>query len=190
MDENYREQGFVIEDASKEHAEELLAIYAPYVEETAISFEYEAPSLEEFAGRIVEFTKDYPYIKAVCDGKIIGYAYAHKFHPRKAFERCVETTVYVDREFKRGGIGRALYEELEKRLKKIGVTNMNAAIAMPTDEMMTKGGDDHLTEDSYKFHKRMGFDLVGRFHKCGYKFDRWYDLIWMEKIIGEHKDRE
>lgn len=180
----------VIEDVKIEDAKELLDIYAPYIEESAVSFEYEVPSVEEFENRIKDFKSNFPYIKAVKDGKILGYAYASRFHPREAYKRSVETTVYVASDGRRGGVGRALYDELERRLKAMGILNLNACIAMPTEEMVSAGGDEYLTEDSYYFHKKMGFELVGRFHGSGYKFDRWYDMIWMEKLIGEHKNKD
>ena len=170
-----------VEKVTIKDAEELLQIYAPYVKETAISFEYEVPSVEEFAERIRHISSHYPYIKAVEDGNILGYAYAGSFKGRKAYDWSVETTIYVRPDCKRQGIGRRLYENLETALKSMGILNMNACIASPATE------DEHLTDDSYQFHRQMGFALVGRFHKSGYKFDTWYDMIWMEKMIGEHE---
>lgn len=170
----------ILEKVEMEDAEELLSIYAPYVENTAISFEYMIPSIEEFTHRIRTISSRYPYIKAVEDGKILGYAYANTFKGRKAYDWSVETTVYVKQDRKRNGIGSQLYEQLEKSLRGMGILNMNACIASPVSE------DDYLTDDSYFFHRKMGFELVGRFHKSGYKFEHWYDMIWMEKMIGEH----
>ena len=77
-------------------------------------------------------------------------------------------------------MGRALYEALERALKAQGILNMNACIASAAAE------DEYLTDASHRFHEHMGFHVVGRFHSCGYKFGRWYDMIWMEKHIGEH----
>ena len=170
----------MIEKVKTEDAEELLAIYAPYVKDTAISFEYEVPAVEEFRERIRQISAKYPYIKMVEDGKIMGYAYANTFKEREAYAWSVETTVYVRQDIRGHGTGRMLYEQLEKSLKSMGILNMNACIAYTDEE------DEHLTNDSYFFHKKMGFELVGTFHKSGYKFDRWYDMIWMEKMIGEH----
>ena len=169
-----------IEKVTIDDAEELLAIYAPYVRDTAISFEYVVPSVEEFTDRISQISAKYPYIKAVEDGKIIGYAYANTFKGRKAYDWSVETTVYVRKDAKRNGTGRRLYECLEQSLMKMGVLNMNACIASAKVE------DEFLTNDSMYFHSRMGFTEVGRFHNSGYKFGRWYDMIWMEKLIGSH----
>ena len=173
-----------IEKVSTADAEELLAIYAPYVEETAISFEYEVPSVDEFRNRIEQISAKYPYIKAVVDGKIAGYAYAAGFKDRKAYDWSVETSIYVDMEQKRSGIGRRLYEELENILKQQGILNVNACIAYPQVE------DEYLTKDSVLFHEKLGYTMVGIFHQCGYKFHRWYDMVWMEKFIGEHRENQ
>ncbi|MGN1048585.1 MAG: GNAT family N-acetyltransferase [Eubacteriales bacterium] len=173
-----------IERVSIEDAEELLSIYAPYVRDTAISFEYEVPSLSEFRDRIRNISAIFPYIKAVDEGKILGYAYADKFKSRKAYDWSVEVTVYVRKDSRRAGVGKLLYHSLEDSLKRIGVLNMNACIAVPNGE------DEHLSNDSYYFHKKMGFSLVGTFHNSGYKFDTWYDMIWMEKFIGKHEKHQ
>lgn len=173
-----------IEKVKLEDAAEILAIYAPYVRETAISFEYEVPSLEEFEGRIRNISSRFPYIKAVSDdGVILGYAYATAFKTRKAYDWSVESTVYVKRDARRSGIGKALYTALEKSLTDMGILNMNACIATIKDNAPAEA---HLTNDSEKFHEHLGFKKVGTFHSCGYKFDRWYDMIWMEKLLGEH----
>jgi len=171
-----------IERVTIEDASELLAIYEPYVRDTAITFEYDVPTLEEFRDRIINISAKYPYLKAVNDnGEILGYAYANTFKDRKAYEWSVETTIYVKQGRQRRGIGKSLYNALEKSLKKMGILNMNACIAVPVKE-----DDVYLTDASYRFHKRMGFTPVGRFHHSGYKFNTWYDMVWMEKMLGEH----
>ena len=96
-----------IQPVKLEDAEELLSIYAPYVRDTAISFEYEVPSLSEFQDRIRNISSDLPYIKAVKEGKILGYAYAGKFKNRKAYDWSVEVTVYVRKDSRKSEIGRA-----------------------------------------------------------------------------------
>ena len=163
-----------IEKVTVEDAEKLLEIYAPYVENTAITFEYDVPSKDEFEERIKNISAKYPYIKAV------GYAYAASFKDRRAYDWSVETTIYVKNNCKRMGIGKALYEVLEQDLKDMGILNMNACIACPVQE------GRYLNDDSIRFHDNMGFTEVGRFHNSGYKFGQWFDMIWMEKMIGEH----
>lgn len=171
-----------IRPAVKQDAEALRQIYAPYVEKTAITFEYEVPTVEEFAGRISNVLRRYPYLVAEVNGEPAGYAYAGPFKERAAYDWAVETTVYVREDMKNHGIGRALYEVLEKALAAQGILNLNACIAFPEKE------DEYLTTDSVKFHERMGFNETGRFHKCGCKFGRWYDMVWMEKHIGTHEE--
>jgi phosphinothricin acetyltransferase len=81
------------------------------------------------------------------------------------------------------GMGRMLYEALEEALGNMGILNLYACIGYPEKE------DEYLTANSAEFHKHMGFARVGTFHKCGFKFHRWYHMIWMEKIIGRHSRR-
>lgn len=178
--EAFRE--IVIREAGTEDAAGLLNIYAPYVLETAITFEYQVPSEAEFKERIRRILDRYPYIVAEADGKIIGYAYAGAFGERAAYDRAAEVTVYVEKSRRKSGAGKALYTALEKILTYQNVLNVNACIAYPEQE------DEYLTKNSAQFHEHMGYSLAGRFHKCGYKFGRWYDMIWMEKFLGEHRE--
>jgi len=166
--------------ATEADAESLLAVYAPYVRETAITFEYDVPSVEEFAGRIRKVLERYPYLVATNGSKIVGYAYAGPFHSRAAYQWGVETSIYVDKTCKRLGVGGKLHSALEAVLREQGILNLNACIAFP------RPADEHLTEDSVRFHERLGYRMVGEFEKCGYKFARWYNMVWMEKHIGQH----
>lgn len=163
-------------------AAELLKIYAPYVENTAISFEYEVPSVEEFRDRIRKTLERYPYIVAEKNGEILGYAYVSTFHARRAYDWSVETSIYIRQDQKGRGLGKKMYLALEDILKKQHVSNLYACIAYTEQE------DAHLTNDSMRFHAHLGYRLAGTFRKCGYKFGKWYDMIWMEKMIGEHPD--
>ena len=245
--------------ARPEDAEALLAIYAPYVEETAITFEYEVPSVEAFRARIAHTLATYPYIVAVeaqeanagagrVDGApvsstsasgadaaagahrtsehIIGYAYVGRLHARAAYDWSVETSIYVDRSARKHGLGRQLYERLEAILRAMNIISVNACIAYPgtmnpavdaataadrlqdahigigdpnTADLGRKdlregsadsgagiGEDPYLNTNSPDFHAHLGYQLVGHFHACAYKFDRWYDMIWMEKWIAPH----
>ena len=142
------------------------------------------PSIEEFRGRIRHTLERFPYLAAEKDGKIAGYAYVSPFKERAAYDWSVETSIYVDMEQKRSGIGRRLYEELENILKQQGILNVNACIAYPQVK------DEYLTKDSVLFHEKLGYTMVGIFHQCGYKFHRWYDMVWMEKFIGEHRENQ
>lgn len=168
-------------NAELKDAERLLEIYDYYVKNTAITFEYTTPTIEEFRGRMEKTMQKYPYLVAVKDEKIAGYAYAGAFVGRAAYDWSCETSIYLDKNARRCGIGKTLYAALEKELKKMGILNMYACIGYPDNE------DEYLTKNSADFHSHIGFTQVGEFHKCGYKFGRWYNMIWMEKIIGEHK---
>ena len=174
-------ENMIIRTATANDAEELLNIYAYYVENTAITFEYDVPTLEEFTQRIENTLKKYPYLVAEKDGEILGYAYAGVFKDRAAYDWSAETTIYLKQDAVKCGLGRMLYETLEKEMKKRGFLNLYACIGYPIDD------DEYLTKNSAEFHAHLGFETVGEFHKCGYKFGRWYNMIWMEKIIGEHK---
>ncbi len=174
------EQNLAFRTAEETDAQELAAIYAPYVTDTAITFEYTVPAVEEFASRIRHTLQRYPYLVAIRDGQICGFAYASAFKGRAAYDWAVETTVYLRQSSRGGGVGKALYMELEGMLKRQNVLNLNACIAY------LRGSDAHLDDASVHFHSRLGYSKVAHFTKCGYKFGTWYDMIWMEKIIGEH----
>ena len=169
-----------IRDAKPEDAARLLEIYAWYVAHTAITFECEIPAAEEFKRRVKATLAEYPYLVVEEDGIVQGYTYAGPFVGRAAYRHSAELSIYLDHGAKGKGYGRALYEALEERLKAMGVLNLYACIGDPVVE------DEYLTRNSEQFHRRLGFEKVGTFHRCGYKFGRWYNMIWMERIIGEH----
>ena len=169
-----------VRSAEVTDAEEILDIYSYYVIHTAITFDYEVPELEEFADHIADVLEDYPFLVLEDEGAIQGYAYAGPLKDRAAYARSCETSIYVRNNARRKGYGRILYQELEKDLSELGILNLYACIASPIEQ------DDCLTRDSEFFHTRLGYTLAGTFHQCGYKFGRWYDVIWMEKMIGHH----
>lgn len=170
--------------AKLEDAKKLLDIYTPYIEETAITFEYSVPSIEEFKNRISHTLNKYPYLVAERNNKILGYAYASPFKERAAYDWAVETTIYVDKTMEKMGIGKILYDSLEKVVSAQNILNLNACIACPIIE------DEYLTKNSVAFHEHLGYRLVGEFYKCGYKFNRWYNMVWMEKHIGSHIENQ
>lgn len=172
----------MIRIATEQDAQALLDIYSYYVDQTAITFEYEAPSLEEFTDRILKTLAKYPYLVAEEDGKILGYAYAGAFNPRAAYDWAVEVTIYLDKSAQGKGLGKALYTALENALKLQNIINLNACIAYPEVE------DQYLSQNSVQYHQHLGYSLVGQFHKCGYKFNTWYDMVWMEKHLNQHPE--
>ena len=166
-----------IRTARPEDAASILNIYRYYVEQTAISFEITVPTEEEIRRRIEKVLTAFPYLVAECHGTVIGYAYAGPFIPREAYAHCAEVSIYVAKENTHSGVGGLLYKELFQRLREIGITNVYACIGVPEQE------DEYLTNNSPLFHGHMGFTEVGRFRNCGKKFDRFYHMIWMEKLL-------
>ena len=169
--------GSVIRDVCPDDAKRLVRIYEHYVLNTAVSFEYAVPTVDEFRNRIEKIAAKYPYLVCVKDDVIVGYAYAGSYSSREAYAWTVTTSIYVDKDCRRQGIGSLLYGELEKKLKEQGIVNLLAGIAYCDTE------DEYLTHDSCKFHKKEGYYEVARMDAVGKKFDRWYDLVWMQKKI-------
>lgn len=159
--------------AVPEDASELLKIYTPYVTDTAVTFEYEVPEVEEFAGRIWETLKRYPYLVVEEAGNVLGYSYASSFKARAAYAWSVETSIYLYRDVKRRGIGAALYRELEGLLSRQNVCNLCACITYPNPE-------------SIGFHEKSGYRTVAHFSSAGFKLGAWHDIVWMEKKLCPH----
>lgn len=168
--------------ATPEDAKDLLQIYAPYILHTGITFEYEVPTETEFRERIKKTLEKYPYLVACKDGTPIGYAYAKALGERAAFSHSVETAIYLSREIRGKGLGTLLYSELERILKMQNVTNLYAAVSYREEE------DETISHASPRFHLAKGFHQAAHFKKCGYKFARWYDIVWYEKYIGDHTE--
>ncbi len=159
----------------------MAEIYRYYVEDTAISFECGQPLSVQ--GKVESTIQSgYPILVIEQNGRVMGYAYAGRFKGRQAYDWSCELSIYLDKTAHRQGLGSRLYSALEQRLKAMGIQNLYACIACPAEE-----NDPYLTWDSKSFHEHMGFHTVGTFHQCANKFGRWYDMIWMEKVIGNHE---
>lgn len=171
-----------VRNATIADAARLLEIYDYYVKNTAISFECATPTPDEFKSRMEKTMSRYPYLVIEEDGIVQGYAYAGAFKGRAAYDWSCEVTVYLEHNARKCGMGRMLYEALENAVRKMGILNLYACIGYPDKN------DEFLTTNSADFHEHLGFVKVGMFHKCGCKFGRWYNMIWMEKIIGEHEE--
>lgn len=158
--------------ATIEDAKALVEIYRPYVEETAITFEYEVPTIAEFAKRIENTLQRYPYIVVEDENQqILGYAHAGVYKGRSAYDWSVEVTVYLKVDVKGRRLGRKLYEQLEQYLKRQNVLQLTACI--------TAGN-----QESEVFHEKMGYKKVALFEQIGYKFNQWYDICWMQKTLA------
>lgn len=153
---------------------EILKIYEPYIKDTAITFECEVPSVEEFRNRIQDISIDYPYLVCLIDGNIVGYAYADRQMERAAYQWNAELSVYIDKSYLRFGIGKALYTCLIEILKLQNVQNVYGGVTAPNP-------------NSEKLHEYFGFQKLGTYHNTGYKCEAWHDVMWFEKSIGEHE---
>jgi len=161
-----------VRDVRLEDTHALLDIYAPYVQTTWVTFETEVPAFIDFHGRIEQyrFKLGFPYKVAELDGGIAGYAYAHPFHEREAYRFTAETSVYIKQGFERGGIGTELYRVVLEDLAQRGFHAVIAILGYPN-------------EASKRFHEKFGFREIGYFREVGYKFDRWLDAGYLEKIL-------
>ena len=158
--------------AKRSDAAALLAIYAPYVENTAITFEYEVPTIEDFTNRIGKTLEKYPYLVAGGNGLILGYAYASTYYARAAYDWAVELSVYVSQDARGKGVGSKLYDELEGLLDQMGYMHFLACVSLPN-------------EDSLAFHAKRGYQQVAHFPKIGYKFENWHDIVWLQKSLDK-----
>ena len=172
-----------IRDAVGKDAAKLAEIYEYYVKNTAVTFDYDAPTAAEFE-RIIAVTQEkYPFLVAQEGDRILGYACAGLFKNKAAYARAAETTIYLHPDARGKSIGAQLLSALEDALRRRRFLNAYACIAYTEKE------DDTLTNASMRFHERMGYRLCGTFLQCGYKFGRWYDMIWMEKMLGTHEEK-
>ncbi len=151
-------------------AEQILAIYAPYIQSTVISFEVEIPTKEAFSNRISTYLKEAPWLVYEIDGKIAGYAYASAHRGRAAYQWNREVSVYVDKPYQKQGIARHLYTILFDLLTIQGYTNVLAGIVQPNPL-------------SVQFHKSLGFSVVGTYKNIGFKFGKWHDISWYERFL-------
>ena len=157
--------------ATEADAEGMLAIYTPVVLETAISFEMEPPSVEEFQSRIRTTLTRTPWLVCEIDGRIAGYAYAGALRSRAAYQWSVEVTVYVHADNRRHGVGSVVYTSLFDCLRLQGFWNSYAAITLPNP-------------GSVGLHERMGFFRIGTYYNVGYKFGTWHDVGWWQSELG------
>ncbi|WP_251231436.1 GNAT family N-acetyltransferase [Adlercreutzia aquisgranensis] len=171
-----------IRPATLEDAPGILAIYRPFIENTAITFEYAVPSLDEFRARMASIIGTYPYLVAEqtqqpsepeepAKARIIGYAYAHRMGERAAFQWNAELAVYLAPEAQGQGLGARLVSQLESELSAMGVRNLFSLITADN-------------EPSLRLHEKLGFVQVGYHPSAGYKLGRWHDLVYLRKPIG------
>ena len=160
----------MIRIATEADVPEILAIYAPYVENTTTTFEYDVPGKEEFLQRFLAVTAQFPWLVWEEDGRILGYAYAAPPYTRAAYRWCAEPSIYLKPEARGRGIGRKLYTALEELLKLQGYQVLYALITQENTS-------------SLRFHEKRGYRKKVLFDDCGFKFGRWLGVYWLEKRL-------
>ena len=168
-------EAICVRAATPQDAEQLLEIYTPFVisedcSVSNVSFELTAPDVEEFRQRIKDISTQFPYLVGEVNGQILGYVYCHPYRERLAYQWSVEVTIYLAPAGQGKGLGRLLYETMEKLLCLQGVTMAYSCITV---------GNDH----SIKMHEAVGYRLIGTFTNSGYKNGQWLDTVWLEKQL-------
>jgi phosphinothricin acetyltransferase len=161
----------IVRDATEADAAACAAIYAPYVRDTAITFETEPPDAAEFARRIAAATARHAWLVLEDDGRVTGYAYGGPFKERAAYRYACEVSVYLERGLRRSGGGRALYSALLARLAERGFRTAAAGMTQPN-------------EASAGLHRALGFVPVGTFRRVGWKHGGWHDVAWVQRDLG------
>lgn len=167
--------GWLVRDASAADAEACAAIYAPYVRDTAITFELEPPTPAEMVGRIAKATASYAWLVLEDDGRVVGYAYGGPYKERAAYRWACEVSVYLEPGLRRRGAGRALYEALLPRLAERGYRTAVAGMTLPNDA-------------SVGLHSAMGFQPVGVWRRIGWKLGAWHDVAWVQRDLAGGED--
>ena len=154
---------------------QILAVYAPYVQNTAISFEYEVPTLEAFTRRFLAITAQFPWLVWEENGQVLGYAYGSAPFERAAFGWCAESSIYLHPSIQGKGVGKALYAVLEAVLQLQGYCKVYALVTT-------------ANEASLAFHEAAGYRITAQMPNCGYKLGAWHGLVWLEKELFFHKN--
>lgn len=161
----------MIRAAEKADVPAMLAIYAPYVLETTVTFEYTVPTLSEFEDRFLSVTEKLPWLVWEEDGEVLGYAYASLPFTRAAYAWCAEPSIYLRQDTRGRGIGKRLYAALEAILLELGYV---VSYAIITGE----------NAPSLAFHEALGYRKCGELVNSGQKFGRWLDVYWLEKRLN------
>ncbi|MBN9483385.1 MAG: hypothetical protein BGO70_12960 [Bacteroidetes bacterium 43-93] len=166
-------QDYTIRFITTDDAAAALAVYAPYVLNTAISFEYEVPPVDDFRNKIEKIIAQYPWLVCTCNDEIIGYAYGSTHRNRKGYQWSPEVTVYMKEDHHRKGIARLLYSALFDMLRMQGYYSVYAGVLSTNIK-------------SVPFHKAMGFEEIGVFRNIGYKLGEWHSNLWLQYSLQDH----
>lgn len=164
-----------IRDARRSDVPAMLAIYAPFVEHTAVSFEYDAPTEAEFARRLEEHQAAFPWLVCEENGRVMGYAYAGRAFERAAYGWNAEISCYLAPELRGRGVGRRLYARIEEILTRLGYYKLFAVVTS-------------ANAPSVAFHRALGFRDAACFRNVGYKQGGWYDVLWLEKTLCDRPE--
>ena len=169
------QERLTLRDATGRDAPACAAIYAPYVTDTAISFELEPPTVADMAGRIAAAADRHAWLLLEDAGRVVGFAYGQAFAQRAAYRWACQTSIYLEVGRRRTGGGRALYEALLARLAGRGYRRAFAGMTLPN-------------EASVGLHRALGFEPVGVYRRVGWKHGAWHDVAWVQKTIGRDQD--
>jgi L-amino acid N-acyltransferase YncA len=161
----------LVRDATVEDAAACATLYAPYVRDTAVSFELVPPTAGEMATRIEAALARHAWVVLEDGGRAVGYAYGTTFNPRAAYDWSTSVSVYTETGRRRTGAGRTLYSALLDRLADRGHLTALAGVALPNDA-------------SVGLHTAMGFEPVGTYRRVGWKLGRWHDVTWFQRPLG------
>jgi L-amino acid N-acyltransferase YncA len=164
-----------VRDAAVSDAEACLSIYAPYVTDTAITFETSPPLPAEMAMRIATAVRTHAWVVLEHQGRVVGYGYGSPFNSRAAYRWSCEVSVYLERDRRRTGGGRALYDALFDRLAERGFRTAVAGMTVPNNA-------------SVGLHRAMGFEPVGTYRRIGWKHGTWHDVAWVQRTIATGQD--
>jgi phosphinothricin acetyltransferase len=159
--------------ATSDDTASILEIYAPFITDTTITFEYQVPTVAEFNGRITDIQKKYPWLVCEINDNIVGYAYASAFSGRAAYDWSVDFSIYINPQYHSRKIGKALYYCLFELLKLQGFCNAFAGVALPNIK-------------SESLHQSFGFKPIGVYRNVGYKLGKWHDVKWFGLKIQDH----
>jgi L-amino acid N-acyltransferase YncA len=165
----------MIRIATAADAAGILEIYAPFIQNTSLTFETEVPGIDAFSQRIQSYLKEWPWLVMEVNGRIAGYAYASRYRERTAYQWSVECSVYIHPEYTRRGFASKLYSCLFEFLKLQGFTTVYAVINLPND-------------NSVALHEQLGFEWFATYEKVGYKLGRWKNVGWWRLPLNEFSD--
>lgn len=167
----------MIRTATLQDVPAILDIYRPYIIDTAYTFEYEVPSLQDFEARFLTISREFPWLVWEEKGEILGYAYAERPFTRTAYQWDADLAIYLRDDCRGKGIGRRLYTAVEDILRRQGY-------------FVAYGVVTSANEGSCAFHEAMGYEKTAEFPRCGWKFDRWYGTIWYEKRLQDGEPKQ